>query len=229
MAITDLKTGETSHVGRVVGKHVEGSVRIMSDVWADLHYVVVYEPTREHTGVASTETDYQGDRDENGKLPQKHKGACGTFRMIQVYNSEFPNYKGEGYTFTVDADEEAKVAYEGWLAGRAFARKEASYDSRETQTQQERRYVEKGRWVRVVSGRKVPKGTEGLVFWLQEQSYGYGQRSTKIGIAIPQADGSFRMERKVGRYGKVFESYADVEWTYAKNVKVLSGPKGRIL
>lgn len=212
-----VETDETSHVGRVVAIEVDRSVRIMSDVWADLTFAVVYEPSREYTGVASTHYNWQTKQDE-------HAGACGYFRRIQIGNSEFAGPSSELTRAKVDADPETLEVYEAWKAGRAYAKALREADNRERRIQEERREIQRDRWVRVTRGRKVKQGTEGIVFWIGESQWG-----TKVGIALPQEDGTFRKEKRTGRYGKVFDSYADVAWTYAKNCQVISGPGGRIL
>lgn len=218
-----ISQDETSHEGRVVAREVDRGVRIMSDVWADLTYVVVYEPTLEQTGLYSTEPDWTGERNEAGELPQKPKGRCGYFRRIQVGNSEFPGGTHELTSYNVDASPEIQEIYKTWKQGEAFRQAEFGYDRQEQRDQESRRVVDVDRWVRVVRGTKVRKGTEGLVFWTGDSEWG-----TKVGIAIPQEDGTFRKVKKPGRYGKVFESYADIQWTYAKNCAVISGPGGRI-
>lgn len=219
-----IEQDESSHEGRVVAVEVDRSVRIMSDVWADLTFVVVYEPTQEHTGLYSTETDWSAPRKEGEPYAQKPRGACGYFRRIQVGNSEFPGGTYELTSYKVDASPEIMEVYEAWKRGQAFRKAEGEYDSREYRRQEARRTVQTDKWVRVTRGNKVRKGTEGIVFWLGDSQWG-----TKVGIAIPQEDGTFRKVKKAGRYGKVFESYADVEWTYAKNCEVISGPGGRVL
>lgn len=58
----------------------------------------------------------------------------------------------------------------------------------------------KGKRVRVVKGRKVPKGTEGVVIWAQEQSYSYYDKGWRIGIK---------------------DDNGDVHWTAASNAEVI--------
>jgi hypothetical protein len=67
--------------------------------------------------------------------------------------------------------------------------------------------VDKGKWVRVVKGRKVPKGTEGRVFWIGPGFSRYS--SARIGIALDEE----KDER--GRYG-------NVAWTSAGNCEVMN-------
>jgi hypothetical protein len=78
----------------------------------------------------------------------------------------------------------------------------------------------KGKKVRVVAGRNVAKGTEGIVFWMKSMTFnsnfggyrhsGYnkGEQTVKIGIALDDtkdAQGRFK----------------NVAWTYLKNVEVV--------
>lgn len=218
-----VEADKTSHEGRVVEIEVDRSVRIMSDVWADITYAVVYEPTRMHTGVASTEKVYSV-KNADGSYGTKNRGACGTFRRVQIANTEFRGPSSELIRAAVDAPSWLMEVYEAWKAGAALRSAMNKYDREQQAILDERRYVKKDRWVRVTRGRKVKQGTEGLVFWL-----GASQWGTKVGIALPQEDGTFRKEEKAGRYGKTFESYKDVAWTYLKNVSVIDKPGGRIL
>lgn len=120
-----------------------------------------------------------------------------------------------GGTAHVDATDEVKAYARKWLARWAFR-------VLKSQMIRDAKAVEDGKLVRVVAGRKVEIGTEGVVFWEQRQTYGrYGSASaTKIGIRT-----SDRKEKitKVGRRGKKYtvSRWADVEWTYAHNVEVV--------
>jgi len=208
LALFYIKQDITTHHGRVVAKEIDYSVRIMSDVWADLSYVVVYEPTREHTGAFSTERDYTENVD-------KPKGPCGFFRRILVQNSEFASHDDEFVAFEIDASNEIKELYETYKKGLSFKEKERSYNHEQERILRERKEVSIGKWVRVVKGRNVEHGTTGKVFWIGQSQWGQ-----KIGIAIPNNDGTFRMNGN---------QYANVVWTYGKNVAVVSGMNGRVL
>jgi len=144
--------------------------------------------------------------------------------MIQVSNTEFPHNKGEGFAYEVDATEEALAAYEGWKLGILVANKLHEYASNEYEARQRRQRIEKGAVVRVTKGRKVPKGTEGTVFWLGDNGYG-----TSVGIGIPNEDGTYEMITKSGRNGKIYESYKNVAWTAINNVQRITAHGGRIL
>jgi hypothetical protein len=95
--------------------------------------------------------------------------------------------------------------------------------------------VEKDKKVKVVRGRKVPKGTEGLVIWAGERHYGGvtrknmngtywsggGRSELRIGIAT---DDEKETIEKTGRRGKKYEveRYKNVVWTTARNVEVVN-------
>lgn len=220
LALFYVSKDETSHVGRVVAIEVERGVRIMSDVWADLTYAVLYEPTREHTGFSSMEKDYSPG---SGPDTLKHKGACGYFRRVCIGNTEFGR-STEIVKVEADACQDIQDIYKTWKRGQAFRKEIDRYDADQYRIQTDRRTPGKGKWVRVTSGRKVPQGTEGIVFWMGDSQWG-----TKVGIAVPQEDGSFRMENRSARNGKIYQSYKDIVWTYYKNISVISGPGGRLL
>jgi hypothetical protein len=68
-------------------------------------------------------------------------------------------------SYTVDATPEVRSAYDALEAKRAEDRRIAD-DLREYNR------VDKGKTVKVVRGRKVPKGTSGLVFWVGSNQWG---------------------------------------------------------
>jgi len=162
--------GEPEYVGAVVALTADYNVRVMSDIWADEFYAVVW------TG-------------------------NGTTRVFTHSNFECDtrNTKAE-----VDATPEVMAAYEAWKAAEADrVRKE--YEVRCERERLEREEKERlepkmGRRARVVRGRKVPVGTEGVVFWK-----GTGEYGERLGLATT--------DRKVnGRY-------ADVVWVASSNVE----------
>ena len=103
----------------------------------------------------------------------------------------------------VDASQDILDVYAVWQKGRQFGKDLASYDNREEQAACERKIPGNGKWVNVARGRKVAKGTKGIVFWTGHDGFG----GTKLGIAI------------TGR--KVNNRYVDVVWTAAKNCDVI--------
>lgn len=80
----------------------------------------------------------------------------------------------------VDAPEEAKAAAEAWKRERE-AEREAARVERERAADAAR--VEKGRAVVVVRGRKVAKGTKGVVRWLGENRWG-----VSVGLSVEGAE-----------------------------------------
>jgi hypothetical protein len=204
----------TSHEGRVVAIETDANVRIMSDVWANITYAVVYEPNGPE-GVGS-ERVLENHREGYGMLP-------GLFRRIEIGNTEFPIDR-EPIHVKVDATPEVQEIWEAYKAGEALRGRMSRYDADERAAAERRRTVERDCFVRVTRGRKVPQGTEGKVFWIGDSQWG-----TKVGIGLPSEDGTFETVKKTGRHGKVYESYKNVVWTALKNVDRISCIGGRVL
>lgn len=106
---------------------------------------------------------------------------------------------------TIDATDEVRAAADAYLVAWALVEITAA-DRRSA------KHVTKGRRVRVERGRKVPKGTEGLVIYERERTFGYHRTSIQIGIAT--SDVKIQGERG--------EMYRDVVWTYEHNCEVLN-------
>jgi hypothetical protein len=92
-----------------------------------------------------------------------HPSAQGDYPAEVEYGStrgwSYPNHA------TVDATPEVQAAYAAWLAVRqaeSAARRKLEREAR----------VERDKLVRVVRGRKVAKGTLGVVFWTGASAYG---------------------------------------------------------
>lgn len=109
----------------------------------------------------------------------------------------------------VDATPEVLAAVDEWLVAFAYAAAKRDDEKRAAT-------VDKGKRVRVVRGRKVEHGVEGVIFYWSEATYsprfknGYkqGPDAVKIGIALDDT----RDAR--GRF-------VNVAWTYAANVEVV--------
>ena len=99
---------------------------------------------------------------------------------LKTYEYGSTRYASRGYA-EVDATEEVKQAAEKWLEKWAF-------EQFATVAAEDARKPEKGKQVRVVRGRKVPHGTEGVLFWLGEKTYGRNKVTT-AGIRLLE-DGS---------------------------------------
>lgn len=68
-------------------------------------------------------------------------------------------------TLTVDATPEVMAAYEAW-------RERLAQGERERVALLDAQRIEKGKFVEVVRGRKVAKGTRGLIFWTGNKGFG---------------------------------------------------------
>jgi hypothetical protein len=161
-----------SHEGLVASGPFTRCERVMSDIYSDETYCLVYNPLK-------------------GEYDEVHLG--GAFELNCRSGSA-----------VVDLDPSVKADVERRAAERAeVARKE--YEARCEKERLEREEKERkapkmGRRARVVRGRKVPVGTEGVVFWRGDSDYG-----ERLGLATT--------DRKVnGRY-------ADVVWVASSNVE----------
>lgn len=109
-------------------------------------------------------------------------GDDGKLSEVQVSNSEF----GCFYDFSIDATPEVKLAalraevLADNLEIRCAARRHAEWLVCEAKR------LEKGKFVRVTRGRKVAKGTEGVLFWLEP-----GQFGMRAGIRDAQGNAHF--------------------------------------
>lgn len=101
----------------------------------------------------------------------------GQLKSYEYGSTRFP---GGGYA-EVDATPEVVEQAEEWLEKWAF-------EQFATVAVENARKPEKGKQVRVVRGRKVPHGTEGVLFWLGEKTYGFRNKVTTAGIRLE--DGS---------------------------------------
>jgi len=135
----------------------------------------------------------------------------GTWREVLVaVDGQHP-----GNTATADASAEVLAAYEAHLeAERArvraeeHARREAERLARELR---ERAAVDRGRFVIVAKGRKVPVGIVGRVFYTTESEFG-----DRAGIAT-----STRTEQRMSARGRMVDAAVDVVWVAASNLDVL--------
>lgn len=137
------------------------------------------------------------DREENGYHDSDFYAV--------VWDAEEARLKRVGYNSTrhagggsckVDATPEVYEKAKEWLFEWAKGVIRQKYEEDSTACVKDRK-------VRVVKGRKVPKGTEGILFWKGEY-----QHYTKVGIALSE-----EKDEKGG--------YKDVAWTYLKNIEVV--------
>jgi hypothetical protein len=75
-------------------------------------------------------------------------------------------------SWEIDATPEAIAQHEAWLAAREAERVELEARRARAIAAAEAKAVRKGRRCKVVRGRKVPKGTEGVCIWVGDGHYG---------------------------------------------------------
>lgn len=144
--------GEPEYVGCCLFTTADYNVRKMSDIWADDFYMVVWTGT-------------------------------GTKRVFTHSNFEL---QGPAADARVDATPEVKAAYAEWKAEQDRIAAERAETARKAEAERREKDCERmvkcpvvGSTVRVVKGRKVPVGTEGVVTWKGDDRYTGG---TRIGI-----------------------------------------------
>ena len=76
--------------------------------------------------------------------------------------------------------------------------------------------IEKGCTIKVVKGRKVPKGTVGkvVVTMMQEAGWWNHHRSTALKLGVATSD---VMIEVVARNGKVYKNHRDMVWVWSYN------------
>jgi hypothetical protein len=145
----------TSHEGLVMSTSWMQQIRVMSDVWENATYCRVWNPETE-----AAET-------------------------ITLYISDMSSRRG--VVSEVDADRTILEAYDVEEARKAEVRRiaERAHSVRiaEAAAERELKAVRKGIEVIVVKGRKVPRGTRGIVRWEGGNDYG-----PRIGISVPGED-----------------------------------------
>jgi len=100
-------------------------------------------------------------------------------RLVAVGDCEFGDYG----TIVPDATPEALAAASQWKARREEEKREAERRERARREEERAKVVAKGKRVIVARGRKVPKGIEGVVFWL-----GLGKWGHRAGIKTKAGD-----------------------------------------
>jgi len=163
---TVYREGETSHVGKVIRIGVDHSVKIMSDVWADESYALVW--------------------DDELQEPRKYS--------LGIHDSICPIHD----TAEVDATPDILAKLEAHEDRQELIRQERERIREIGELRFAHNRVERGKRMKVVRGRKVPKGTTGVVFWLGVDNWG----NTKAGIALSDERDSR-------------ERYSDVAWVNA--------------
>ncbi len=139
-----VKREWTTHEGLVVIGSYTRCERVMSDIYADVSYCMVWNP---ETG--RTEAVCLG----------HHFELCSTFGHATVDVTA-------AVQATID-EQAAKAARKAEVARKAAAKAAAAKALVDAHNR-----VEHGKVMQVVRGRKVPKGTEGRVFWMRDGRVG---------------------------------------------------------
>jgi hypothetical protein len=156
----------TSHEGLVVMGNFYREERVMSDVYANVAYCQVLDP-------------------ETGEAKEMYLHAC--------FECE-----GRFGTATADLDPQVRADLEKRQAEAAAkaeaARKVWQAERREREAEEACQEPKMGAPARVVKGRKVPKGTEGVIFWMGSGNYG-----PRVGLKDAQGTAHWTAESNVVR------------------------------
>lgn len=152
--------------------------------------------TYEGCVLADRERNYYDDSDFYAVVWDEEAQAV---KEVEYATTRFPTY--ENYC-SVDATDEVRAKAAAYNFSQIYPQLQASAIAAAKR-------IGIGKRVRIVRGRKVPIGTEGVIFWLGEVNYGHSRwtAQTKIGIS-PSGE-------KTGMI------YTDAIWTYGSNVEVV--------
>ncbi len=155
--------------------------------------------------LCTRERNYPDDSDFYAVVWDEEKQTC----TEVVYDTTRSYMTGQA---VVDATPEVKAKAGAWLKAWAIKRLTEEYNRKAEQVARE---IAKGDQVRVVRGRKVPKGTEGTVFWKGERRYGvqyarhgfshgsgfYGDIVTRVGFKDAQGTVFWTNETNLEKVG----------------------------
>lgn len=148
----DSSKDRVTHEGLVLTGSTRGrEVQIMSDVWADKYYCIVWNPETgkpEHVDLGTT-------------FENETSGGAATVDAT-------PEVRALYDAHLVVVEEQDRVAAKKRAAREAEERKV----EREKHAKSKLLSVRKGSEVVVTKGRKVPKGTRGTIFWTGSGNYG---------------------------------------------------------
>ena len=142
-----------------------------------------------------------------------YRDEAGVWREVDVFWDPYSGSEGNELVVDAPADvveawrahEEAE--YQKHLAAQAAQREK----DREEKAARERATVDRGRFVVVARGRKVPTGTVGRVFHLSASEWG-----ERAGLAT-----STRTKRAISSRGFAIDAAEDVAWSPVANLDVL--------
>lgn len=190
-------------VTMMVGVEKNGNPNVSVITWPGVKDPIFMETSHVGLVLGVEERNGYDDSDFYAIVWDPVKGCPDRIEYATTRGWTYPNHA------SVDASPDVKAAYQRYL----------NIEAVKAQTLADEIEAKKpgiGKKVRVVRGRKVKIGTEGVIFWSQEQTFtprfkhGWrkGPDTVKIGIAITD-------ERN--DHGRL----VNVVWTYAKNVEVV--------
>lgn len=130
---------------------------------------------------------------------------------VEYASTRFPTYNAGA---VIDATEEVWAQVGEYCRDHLLAQVEAG-------TSAAARKLYKGAYVQVVAGRKVPRGTTGILFWIGSKTkYTHHATPTRKG-GIATSDVKVMRE---GKDGKSYESYRDIVWVpnIDRNLEVIN-------
>jgi hypothetical protein len=159
--------GEQVFVGTTVATDVDWNTRLMSDVWGDVRYAIVFVGQAEILALLTNDAS-----DAAVKVAHDTQLVTPMFMRVHVSSEGFDPQ----YDVSIDAPPGVIRLYEHARAHRKLELTKSAADYQKAQDDKraeiERKRPDRGRLVRVVKGRKVPKGTEGVCIWIGMTQYG---------------------------------------------------------
>jgi len=139
------KSGNVSHEGCVIESERK-ECRVMSDVYTDADYALLWNPEKQRTEWKRINVLYMG---------------CDDHRQIiaDINSGEY----AEDYEIYLFLQEEEEKAWQK-------AKDEKMFKERLHR-------IAKGKTCRAVKGRKVPKGTEGIIFYIRGNRIGFSDEN----------------------------------------------------
>lgn len=96
---------------------------------------------------------------------------AGAPKVVRLFTWDFTS-PGDMVTTTIDATPEVLAAYEAWKANEAAKAAKAEAARQAALVAWEAKQPRRGRTIKVVKGRKVPKGIVGVCIWIGDGYYG---------------------------------------------------------
>jgi len=132
-------------------------------------------------GKGEIKTSYEGcvlkTYEENGYDDSDFIAMVWDETTQSIKHVEYATTRGWTYhnSAKIDATEEVKEKARAYAIKQNFEKLKKSYEKQSLTP-------DKNKIVKVVKGRKVPKGLEGVILWIKEETYNYHNKVSSIGI-----------------------------------------------